>query len=125
MAEQAKKDLLEFAANTTCHGISGVAQSKSVFWRVVWALALLGAGGFLISQCYALFVKYKAYPVNTKIEVKHNPLPFPSVTICNLNPFRKTALRMKSSTDPSVLALQEAFLRLVVSSKSEKEVSSH
>ncbi len=49
--------------------------------------------GFLIWQLYEAFKKYYSYPTDTEITTgSKTRMEFPSLSICNLNPMRKSAL---------------------------------
>jgi len=63
-----------------------------VFYRFAWILAWLTAfAGFV----YLLIVKIhelQSYPTNIDLNLDYsNSLPFPAVTVCNLNPYRLVA----------------------------------
>lgn len=82
--------LSEFASYTTLHGVHFVAGPFILFRRVVWAVLLIAGAGFLISQCIERYGKLSSKHSVTVKEVQKNKLvPFPAVTVCNLNMVRK------------------------------------
>jgi len=89
-----------FAEETTAHGISQIASSKSVFWRLFWVLVTLGGGGMVIYQGILLFNTYMSKPIKSDIDITYRrSIKFPAVTICNLNIIRKSFLRKFSRAD--------------------------
>jgi hypothetical protein len=60
-----------------------------IFWLIAFCLGLIGAV-LLINDVWA---RYKANPVIVTFEPKEHDidsLPFPAVTICNINKFAKS-----------------------------------
>ena len=43
-------------------------------------------------QMKSIYDKYYSYETTTSIKLKYSKLPFPSVTVCNINPLRKSML---------------------------------
>lgn len=60
-----------FCSYTTAHGLGRLAESRSVFRRVVWSLFCLGALTMFVIQMYNLFVIYLSRPVSTVVNVHH------------------------------------------------------
>ncbi|XP_031561612.1 degenerin deg-1-like [Actinia tenebrosa] len=90
----------EFCDYTSIHGLGRAAGAKYLVHRLIWLLLFLGA---LTTSAYhfrELYTKYKSHPIGTSITIQSaSTLPFPSVTICNLNPLRKTLLDTLPSKD--------------------------
>ena len=82
--------LRSFAQDTTLHGARFLF-SESFFRRLVWLGMILACFGFCIHQAYICLKEYSLYPFNTKMTTNfgadNSQLPFPAVTLCNLNPF--------------------------------------
>ena len=68
---QLKELLQRFAEETTAHGISQVASSKSLFWRLFWVLVTLGGGGMVIYQGILLFNTYISKPTKSDIDITY------------------------------------------------------
>ncbi|XP_077867543.1 uncharacterized protein LOC144356731 [Saccoglossus kowalevskii] len=83
----------EFALKTTAHGLSKICYSPSFFGRLLWSiLCLAGVMAFLIQGSLVIceFFEYNVKMKNNVVSVLS--LPFPSVTVCNTNKLRSTAI---------------------------------
>lgn len=88
-----KKLVHNFMGYTSAHGIGRLAESKTIFWKIVWSLVCMGAFSMFIYQFIGLFQQFLSKPVSTSVSVTFEKrLPFPAVTICNLNMIRKDAM---------------------------------
>ncbi|XP_031568816.1 acid-sensing ion channel 1A-like [Actinia tenebrosa] len=83
-----------FASNTSLHGLRHVFGVSSWFRRIFWILCMLAAILFYIYILSSNIRKYKSLPIDTRTsyEFNKNGIPFPAVTICNLNHFDKFKL---------------------------------
>ncbi len=71
----------------------------SVFFRVVWGLALLAGTTILLVAFVTQLKLYLAFKVTTVLSVSEQPtLEFPAVTICNYNQFRKSLAEEQPNT---------------------------
>ena len=87
--ENIPKLIRNFLGYTTAHGFSRLEDSKGVFWKIFWSLVCLGSFGMFTYQVHGLFVLYFSRPVTTTVRVTfEKQVPFPAVTICNLNMLR-------------------------------------
>ncbi|XP_076335155.1 epithelial sodium channel subunit alpha-like isoform X1 [Tachypleus tridentatus] len=86
------KSLLE---RSNVNGVSHIASASSVLRQSVWVLVLvLGLFG-CIYESYQFLKVYYTYPVVVTLDVENNwTLPFPSLTICNLNRVRRNSLNI-------------------------------
>ncbi len=76
--------LKRFAQGTTMHGVSRAIQARSTVTRVFW-LAVLGiAACAFVYQFASLLWKFYSYQTKVTIEVSNTPVPFPSVSLCNM-----------------------------------------
>lgn len=76
-----------FTSNTSLHGLRYVFGESSLLRRIFWTLCMLTC-----TTMYAHFIrlnilKYMSLPVDTRTSYEYykNGIPFPAVTICNLN----------------------------------------
>lgn len=82
-----------FAVQSSAHGLRRAATARStytrIFWVIVFFLALIGC----IFHCSFLIKTYLSYPRMTITEEIHaDEITFPSITVCNLNVFKKVSL---------------------------------
>ena len=95
----------KYIENTTTHGVVRIFTGKSKLRRLFWAIVFISALGL----CLAVIserISYLAHdPTMTTItqKVNQNGISFPSVTICNVNPFKRSVL--ESMVDKSMLSV--------------------
>jgi len=54
---------------------------------------MLGMAAALMYNVVQLTIKYLDYPISVKLSVDHQQqLTFPSITVCNMSPVKKSAL---------------------------------
>ncbi|KAK6179325.1 hypothetical protein SNE40_011713 [Patella caerulea] len=88
-----REQLGSFCKDTSFTAIVNIYRATNVFKRLAWLLTFLFCLGWLSFQCYQLLDRYFKYPSDVKIEINSvTELDFPSVTVCNMNPVRSSAL---------------------------------
>jgi hypothetical protein len=131
--ENIPKLIRNFLGYTTAHGFSRLEGSKGVFWKVFWSVVCLGSFGMFVYQVHGLFELYLSRPVTTSVRITFEKVrmclkswhyyacpdktqfktnitfafqqvPFPAVTICNLNMLRTKKIPKE---------LKEEMLKLV------------
>ncbi|XP_028411343.1 amiloride-sensitive sodium channel subunit alpha-like [Dendronephthya gigantea] len=86
--------LKEFSQESSAGGINKVFSSKPLLIRLIWVLLCVVCYGAMIYLSYIAIKTYFDKPTSTYVEVSfETDMTFPSVTICNLNKFRKDALQ--------------------------------
>lgn len=86
--------------NTSIHGIVHVFKAQSPLRRILWALIFLTASGYCLYNIIERSIHYGNFPTSTAVSVEVNTsLQFPSVTVCNLNPFPKDLVERYQLTD--------------------------
>ncbi|XP_070542006.1 amiloride-sensitive sodium channel subunit gamma-like [Ptychodera flava] len=79
--------------NSTVHGLPNIRRAQSVPKRIFWSISFLTAVGLFIGFSSTLIKHYFEYEVDVSVSVTfERDLAFPAVTICNLNPLRKSLL---------------------------------
>jgi len=79
-----------WAGSSTIHGYSRIFQTDKWPLRILWLLFSLASTGFLAFLVTKSIMDFLTHEVVTKIRVYNEvPLEFPTVTICNINPFTK------------------------------------
>jgi hypothetical protein len=72
----------------------------------IWSSAVIGSTAYLIYIVVALFQHYNSYPITTAMYTQsHSQLKFPAVTICNLSPLNKSAVKNDSRIDNYYLSV--------------------
>ena len=62
------------------------------FKKFLWILVMMGMASALLYNVIELTKKYLSHPINVKLTVAHQQeLTFPSVTVCNMSPIKKSA----------------------------------
>uniref|UniRef100_A0A914VEH8 Uncharacterized protein n=1 Tax=Plectus sambesii TaxID=2011161 RepID=A0A914VEH8_9BILA len=81
--------LADFSDHTTAHGFGNVMRSDSWLGKGIWIVALLIAWAVCCYQLADSITTYLKYPTTTSVTLTHSSdVPFPAVTICNLNSIR-------------------------------------
>lgn len=113
-----------FVEDTSMHGARFLL-SKNVFRRGFWTVLLILSSGYCFFQIYAGVIFYYQRPFNTKI-TKITPkcdtsLPFPAVTLCNLNLFNLRRYRSyqieKNLSMETIDAKRDVIAKLLARSK--------
>ncbi|XP_061391274.1 pickpocket protein 28-like [Musca vetustissima] len=107
--EAVKRNIKDYLENTTLHGLKYIAEDKiTISERVFFGLAFVCVvivSGFFISNVY---VKWSATPIIISTSSKQTlstEVPFPAITICNLNQAQKSKVQNipKTSSNFSLL----------------------
>ncbi|XP_026668491.1 pickpocket protein 28-like [Ceratina calcarata] len=86
--------LKQYSTNTSLHGLHYIGDSnftifERIFWLIACFLALMGASYYI----WSLYQKWVDSPIIISLSpepVPLNEIPFPSVTICNMNNVKKS-----------------------------------
>lgn len=88
LSKKLKRIAVKHLKLSTAHAIPNITRSPKLVVKLVWAfflLASLGGCGFLMGL---KIIEYFSFDVSTKIrELNEFPSVFPTISICNLNPF--------------------------------------
>ncbi|CAI4232087.1 unnamed protein product [Auanema sp. JU1783] len=111
------KELKEqFGRHTTFHGISHWFMAPNKRWKLFWLIVCVVCILALALQIILLAIKYLQHAKNVDLDLKFENAPFPSVTICNLNPYKKSAI----NNNPATKAMMDAYAkRMANGDKSE------
>ncbi|XP_072916996.1 epithelial sodium channel subunit gamma-like [Hemitrygon akajei] len=98
-----------YCYNTNTHGCRRIVVSKGRLRRTIWLILTLGAVGIILWQCALLIVSY--YTASVAITVQFQEIPFPAITICNMNPYRYTATRhlLEKLDQETQIAINELY----------------
>ncbi|XP_071112396.1 epithelial sodium channel subunit alpha-like [Haliotis cracherodii] len=87
-----------FAENTSMHGISRFVGKPGFFRRAFWVLAVLTGAGVAVYNIWTIGIAYSRWEVSTVVSLEYNSkLRFPAVTICNLNPVKKSSIEVEET----------------------------
>ncbi|ELU09235.1 hypothetical protein CAPTEDRAFT_200711 [Capitella teleta] len=81
-----------FASTTSLQGVAFIHRSQHWYSRAFWVLVFLTATGAAFWQTYLIFTKYYKRDTTTSVNIGYAKLAYPSVTFCNLNPIRQSAV---------------------------------
>ncbi|GMT14574.1 hypothetical protein PFISCL1PPCAC_5871 [Pristionchus fissidentatus] len=109
-----------FERQSTFHGVSHAALAPTKPWRWFWYCIFFVCLFALITQIFFLFKKYSSYPKTVDLDLKFENAPFPSITLCNLNPYKKSMIY----SNPSTKATMDAFANLVAKGDQSEGVAS-
>ncbi|KAK2148431.1 hypothetical protein LSH36_498g02008 [Paralvinella palmiformis] len=89
-----KEYLIEYASRTTLHGHSYVMQpTPFVLRRVLWLIYITLSTTYFFTYASQRLIQFLEFQKNSLVEVQYRSnVSFPSITICNQNPLRLTAL---------------------------------
>ncbi|XP_016078154.1 PREDICTED: amiloride-sensitive sodium channel subunit gamma [Miniopterus natalensis] len=86
------KELMRwYCLNTNTHGCRRIVVSRGRLRRLLWILFTLTAVALIFWQCALLVLSF--YTVSVSIKIHFQKLDFPAVTICNINPYKYSAVR--------------------------------
>ena len=113
-----------FTEETSLHGARFLF-SSNVFRRLFWTLLLMLNIGYCVYQIYESVDFYYQRPFNTKITTKTanntTNMPFPAVTLCNLNLFNLRRFRsFQISRNMSIKEIEEkgkVYAKMLAGSK--------
>lgn len=120
--------LKRFSERTSMHGCNYVQTSRHNFTKIIWMVILTANIVFLVVHLYMTTQTYLKFPKNTKVSLSFSNLRFPGVTVCNVNPIRKSMLgdigqtklqQLLDQIDPD--SYMETISNLSVSSRNKKE----
>ena len=98
-----RKDLKHFSkyVNTTAtHGVRRIFVGRSKIRRIFWLLLFLGAAVFCLYNCIIQIIFLSQWPTRQSVgETRRESLPFPAVTLCNINGARKSVTDHLNLTD--------------------------
>lgn len=81
-----------FSERTSMHGCIYVQTSRHNVTKIIWTIILFTVFVGLVVHLYRTTKSYLEFPKATKVSLSFNNLRFPAVTVCNVNPIRKSKL---------------------------------
>ncbi|ELU09875.1 hypothetical protein CAPTEDRAFT_207658 [Capitella teleta] len=99
-AQRMKESLLTFCRHTTAHGLCTVPYSSNKFSRAIWLTLFFAALAGIAYQTTGIMTAYYSYPVQEVNHMDQGPVPFPDVTVCNIEPIVMSKA-LELANDPS------------------------
>ncbi|CAB05178.2 DEgenerin Linked to Mechanosensation [Caenorhabditis elegans] len=95
-----KRETQHFCETTTMHGPKRIFKGKRIFTKLFWLIMVLGSLGLLIYQCWILSASYLSKPIVSQVSflIPEDGMEFPSVTVCNFTPIRKSYIEAMNRT---------------------------
>lgn len=103
-----RRILTRFADKTSMTGVTYISNAKFWWAKLIWCIMLVAAMVIMGLHLWYLFDQYYSWPVQTKISLGFDALPFPEVTICNTNIIHSRRLNQYSEAQ-KLKALLEAL----------------
>nr|CAD2184833.1 unnamed protein product [Meloidogyne enterolobii] len=101
-----KEQIMEkFERHSTIHGICHASLAPNKRWRRFWLGVFTVCFVIMVIQVIYLVLKYLRFPKTVDLDLKFENAPFPSVTFCNLNPYKASAI----GEDSKIQATLDAF----------------
>lgn len=98
-----KNVLVRFANKTSMTGVAFINSARRPISKILWSMLLVVAVGVMFFHLTFLFKQYYQWPKQTKVTLGFSNLQPPFVSICNINPIRKSQIYLASSNLRAVL----------------------
>ena len=85
-----------FAETTSLQGPPFIKRADHWYSKTAWILFLISAFAIATLHCYYVCMQYYSYDTNTKISLGYKSLPYPSISVCNINPIRMSQIKLAS-----------------------------
>lgn len=87
--------LKEWALYTTAHGFGNVVRANNIILKIIWILFLIGFWVYCSYLIVLNIISFYQYETTTTLDIYHEvPTLFPTIDICNLNPYDGQEARM-------------------------------
>ena len=101
-------NLTALFSDSSVPGLREICHSDSYFRKIIWFIAFISLGFLALADIHNLLSEFYSYPVTVNVRLRESrKLPFPAVTVCNLNIVRYTALCNSTLNISMPLELQE------------------
>lgn len=87
----------EWAKNSTCFSaLPAIGRSDQLFLQLLWIASFCGGLGYCSYLLNKNFADYFSYDVSTQLSINRQAsIEFPTITLCNMNPFKSESSIMK------------------------------
>lgn len=100
LAHKIKTLFVEWCKSSSSHGIPNIASSDNYLIKFMWVICFsvsCGFCGILLVQTIIDFISNPVYVTNEIIE--EMPSLFPTISICNMNPFKTSDLQIRNELE--------------------------
>ncbi|KAL3112079.1 hypothetical protein niasHT_010705 [Heterodera trifolii] len=111
--DELRYEIIRFAARTTAHGIPMAAHATRWYAKWMWMAISLASVGIFCYNVHGVLQKYWRKDKITTVQLRFDNVPFPAITVCNLNPFKRELARRV----PEISETLDAFHQAVTYSK--------
>uniref|UniRef100_A0AC35FJM6 Uncharacterized protein n=1 Tax=Panagrolaimus sp. PS1159 TaxID=55785 RepID=A0AC35FJM6_9BILA len=87
-----KETLVEWGSISSCHGIPHMAQAHSCMAIIVWIFILVVCFSIFLYLFIDTLVQFLSFEKLVELQMDLDEMVFPSVTICNINPYKESAI---------------------------------
>jgi hypothetical protein len=91
--------------NGSAHGIPRAYNSYGLR-KALWLLLFFTCLTAFIAQAIQIVKRFARNDIIVGVELKFENIPFPSVTVCNLNPYKNSLARSMGSVKDTVNSLK-------------------
>ncbi|KAI6241161.1 Degenerin-like protein asic-1 [Aphelenchoides fujianensis] len=98
----------DFAEHTSAHGIPRAFTShglRKALWLLLFFVCLVA----FFAQAIQIVQRFARNDIIVGVELKFENIPFPSVTVCNLNPYKNSLARAMGSVRDTLVAFDDAI----------------
>ncbi|RUS89427.1 hypothetical protein EGW08_002800, partial [Elysia chlorotica] len=113
-----KRVLVRFAERTSMQGVPYIYVSSVWYAKLGWSLLFLVGFGLMVGHLYLLIDEFYQYDTHSTVGLGFSTLTFPAVTICNVNPIRRSQLYLAT---PELRALVDAVQPSNIAGSMEEE----
>lgn len=86
--DKVKEKFVEWSQSSTSHGYPNIFRTKNIIVKIMWLIFFLAGLGVGIYMVIRGVREYLEWNVTTTIrKIKADSLVFPTVSVCNVNPF--------------------------------------
>ncbi len=91
---------LDHGKETSIAGLNNASKARSPIRSILWLIIFAIFMGLTLRQVVLVIIDFYDYPVLTNIDLAHrSEVPFPAVTVCNLNRYVKNYRRVTMIID--------------------------
>ncbi|ELU16321.1 hypothetical protein CAPTEDRAFT_192431 [Capitella teleta] len=106
-----KHELDQFCSHTSAHGLGQIQKSTNSLIRVAWLLFFLAGLVGISWQLSSILIGYYAYPTHEVNKMENVAVPFPDITVCNIEPLIPQ-LAFPLGNDPNTSVYEYGSIKL-------------